>query len=294
MAFTVTLPLYGKHPFRKTPSSYKVTVGQTAVLRCAPTNLEGRMVIWKRVTDSEPLTVNLESFYNTDRIKAQHITQENQWNLVIEDVRPQDAGMYECQISSKQKNLREFFTLTVIGSEIEEETTLAAKEGIRVSGTKYAEKGERINLICNGTGQYHLPTAIDWFLNGNKLTSRGSKIKIKDNVDVRSNTVSSYLEVNDAQLTDGGRYVCRTSQLHIASFTVTVLNYEKDNKKRGTGFPEGPDSSSGHKRNPLRKDGFSSDDKNSAPARHTVSGTVSTWLFVSLVIGLLRHWLFPR
>ncbi|GFN88565.1 hemicentin-1, partial [Plakobranchus ocellatus] len=225
------LELYGNHPyFMSTPDFYTVEVGKMAVLKCAVTNLEDKQVIWRKASDSNPLTVGLESFYNTNRIVVQHLPRASQWNLVIHDVRLTDSGVYECQVSSKLRHLRQHVLLTV--KEKEAETTHMPKPGIKVSGLAYVDIGDQIYLICNATGLEHSPSTIDWFRNGNKLTSRGKKVEIKDFVAVTSRTVVSFLQISDAQLSDSGVYVCRTSNLQIADLRVTVLNSDTSNVKR--------------------------------------------------------------
>ncbi|KAK3758476.1 hypothetical protein RRG08_058746 [Elysia crispata] len=283
--------MHSHHPdFRLTPRYYTVTAGQTAVLQCAVVNVEGKKVIWKKANSFEPLTVDLESFYNTDRIRVKQ-PNRHQWNLIIDNTSREDAGMYECQISSKQKNLREHFQLTV--NEKIVDTTHMPREGIVVTGTPYVDMGGNIELICNATGRDHSPSSIDWFLNGNKLTTRGSKVAIKEHVAVTSRTVVSFLYVTDAQLSDGGNYVCRTSDLLIKSFTVTVLNTNKFNYKRGTIAGERDTNSAHDKRDPGRQDGLSSDDENSARRASAAAGR-HVVLCLLIVLAVLRHHLFPR
>ncbi len=72
-------------------------------------------VIWRKATDSNPLTVGSEAFFNTDRIEVDHKPELNMWNLVIHRVKLTDAGVYECQVSSKLRHLRHNVLLTVRG-----------------------------------------------------------------------------------------------------------------------------------------------------------------------------------
>ncbi|RUS74037.1 hypothetical protein EGW08_018200 [Elysia chlorotica] len=280
------LGLHMDHPeFRPTPRLYTVTAGQTAELQCAVVNVEE--VIWKR--DSRPLTVGLESFYNTDRFSVVH-PSPHQWNLLIRNASRNDSGFYECEISSTRKYLRKIFQLNVI--EVTFDTTHMPRKDITVTGTEYVDMGDHINLICNATGRNHSPSAIDWFLNGNKLTSRGTKVEIKENVEVTKRTIVSFLHVADAQLSDGGNYVCRTTDLLIKSFTVTVLNSNKSNSKRGTIAEQ--DSNLAHEQEDTgRQGGLLSDVKNSAHARDALTSRHIA-LYLVTVLALLRHALAPR
>ena len=55
------------------------------------------------------------SFVSDVRIEVEHPPGSSQWNLVIRDLQPEDAGVYECQISSKIRHLRHHVTLLVLG-----------------------------------------------------------------------------------------------------------------------------------------------------------------------------------
>ena len=49
------------------------------------------------------------------RFEAVHVPWKNQWNLSIKNVQMHDAGIYECQVGTRGKQLRQNITLTVIG-----------------------------------------------------------------------------------------------------------------------------------------------------------------------------------
>ena len=73
-------------------------------------------VIWRRASDSNPLTVGRESFRNDNgRIMSEHEPGSDYWNLLIHQVQLRDAGVYECQVSSKLRHLRHHVLLEVHG-----------------------------------------------------------------------------------------------------------------------------------------------------------------------------------
>ena len=73
-------------------------------------------VIWRRASDSNPLTVGRESFRNDNgRIMSEHEPGSDYWNLLIHQVQLGDAGVYECQVSSKLRHLRHHVLLEVHG-----------------------------------------------------------------------------------------------------------------------------------------------------------------------------------
>jgi hypothetical protein len=72
-------------------------------------------VIWRRASTSNPLTVGTESFTTSNRFMAEHLPETHHWNLVIKRVEIRDAGVYECQVSSKLRHLRTHVLLEVHG-----------------------------------------------------------------------------------------------------------------------------------------------------------------------------------
>jgi hypothetical protein len=157
--------------FLDTPMDYTVEVGHTAVLECAVSNLDDKKVIWRKASDSQPLTVGTQTFYNTERILVDHDPERNSWNLVIRQVRLSDNGVYECQVSSKVRHLRHHVLLTVK----EALTTPLPRPDIKITGSSFVEKNGQIYLICNATGLEHPPDDLDWFFNGNKLTTQENR-----------------------------------------------------------------------------------------------------------------------
>ncbi|KAK7477675.1 hypothetical protein BaRGS_00031059 [Batillaria attramentaria] len=179
-------------------------------------------IIWRRASDANPLTVGKESFLDDSRIMLEHEPKSSSWNLLIRDVRLDDAGVYECQVSSKLRHLRHHVLLEV--------------HAIQISGSSVVDKDDRIYLICNATGLGYPPDDLDWFIEGNKLTtSADDKVFIRKFVSLTDKTIVSILEIRDAELEDSGVYTCRASDLQVRSMRVTVLNADTYNVKRGTG-----------------------------------------------------------
>ncbi|XP_076443954.1 roundabout homolog 1-like [Babylonia areolata] len=197
--------------FLPTPTFYSVAVGDTAILECGVVELDDKKVIWRRASDSNPLTVGRESFHEDNRIMSEHEPHSNYWNLLIHRVQLRDAGVYECQVSSKLRHLRHHVLLQV--------------HAISISGSSVVDRDGTIFLRCNATGQDHSPDDLDWFIEGNKLsTSSDEKVSIRKFVSLTDRTIVSILEIQNAQLGDSGLYTCRTSNLQVRSMHVAVLN----------------------------------------------------------------------
>ncbi|KAL8565201.1 hypothetical protein ACOMHN_001099 [Nucella lapillus] len=218
--------------FLPTPTFYSINVGDTAILECAVVDLDDKKVIWRRASDSNPLTVGRESFREDSRIMSKHEPQSDFWNLLIHKVRLSDAGVYECQVSSKLRHLRHHVLLEVHEREI---STIAPRPSISLSGPDVVDKDNRLELSCNATGQDYPPDDLDWFKEGNKLTtSSDEKLFIRKFVSLTDKTIFSTLEVKDAQLDDSGLYICRTSNLQVRSLHVTVLDRTHKGQTGGT------------------------------------------------------------
>lgn len=71
---------------------------------------------------------------------------------------------------------------------------------------------------------------MDWFRNGQKLdSSRALGVRILKQYSISKRTFTSNLRIDRSRMEDGGTYVCRTSNMQIASTKVHVLNGKKLN-----------------------------------------------------------------
>ncbi|KAL8622763.1 hypothetical protein ACOMHN_026884 [Nucella lapillus] len=217
--------------FLPTNANFFHHTGDTAVLECAVDNLGRRKVSWRKLP-GEILTVGLVSFVDDERIEVEHPPGSSQWNLVIRDLQPEDAGVFECQISSKIKHLRHHVTLLV---QNEPKEPKLKEPNIQITGADFVDEGEKIELLCNATAKDQPPEDLDWFREGNRLqTSDNKGVYIRKFVTLSTGTIVSILEIRHARLSDAGVYVCRTSSLDVTSFRVNVLNGDTYNVKRGS------------------------------------------------------------
>lgn len=73
-------------------------------------------VVWRRTSQPHPITVGLDIYIPDDRYHVQHIPYRGSWNLMIKNVNVNDAGVYECQISAKERaGSRRLVLLNVLG-----------------------------------------------------------------------------------------------------------------------------------------------------------------------------------
>ncbi|KAK6179596.1 hypothetical protein SNE40_011917 [Patella caerulea] len=150
------------------------------------------------------------------------------WNLLIKNVKPSDAGLYECKITATTI-LKRTVQLNVIGPPLH-------KAGISVQGKEYVEHGDSIVLECNATGGPIIPDDIDWFKNGDKIDShKYSNIVVTKYRSLENRALISHLIIDRSTKDDTGTYICRSSLDEINKKTVTVLVADSSNVKREPG-----------------------------------------------------------
>lgn len=96
---------------------------------------------------------------------------------------------------------------------------------IQITGSQFVEKGDRIVLQCNATGEYYPPDEMDWFRNGERISSQRHRgVRISKQYSISKRTFTSVLVIDRANMHDDGTYVCRSSNMQITSTKVHVLN----------------------------------------------------------------------
>jgi hypothetical protein len=57
----------------------------------------------------------MDTFVGDPRFSVKHGKHSLEWNLHIKKVRPEDAGVYECQVIVKSRDIRQMILLYVDG-----------------------------------------------------------------------------------------------------------------------------------------------------------------------------------
>ena len=63
-------------------------------------------MVWRRTSEPTPLTIGDFVYSPDDRFSVKRVLEKNEWNLLIKDLTHDDAGVYECAVSSKDKYKR--------------------------------------------------------------------------------------------------------------------------------------------------------------------------------------------
>lgn len=211
---------HGKHSGPQlipTPSNVSVTRGELAVLECAVINLGTKTVIWRKLPYKHPLTIGVYTFIEDPSLTIERNERRNQWNLLIRNVQPHHAGLYECQVSAQEK-LIHIVQLRV------KDSAATSHSDITLTGTAYVQKTEPIHLICNATHNVQSPRDITWYKDGEIITQGVMRRIVISRRQISPRTLIGELKIARSNPADSGIYICRTSDLEVTRFKVNVLN----------------------------------------------------------------------
>ncbi|XP_069178099.1 immunoglobulin superfamily member 10 isoform X2 [Procambarus clarkii] len=208
---TTELPTTSPFFDRTQPRSFSVQAGKTAVLVCRVLNIGDKSVSWMRHEDLHILTVDKYKYSTDNRIGVVYNEGEHEWLLKIQGVRQEDAGRYECQVSTKPV-LSFIVNLDVV----------VPSASIMNGAEIHVHRGSLINLTCVVEHTTERPLYIVWY-HYNKVIDyevMGGVVVVTQS---GHNTVS-HLLVKNAEASDSGKYTCRPSNGEDASVMLHVLN----------------------------------------------------------------------
>ncbi|XP_055698652.1 zwei Ig domain protein zig-8-like [Phlebotomus papatasi] len=197
------------------PRNVTALVGKSAYLSCRVRNLGNKTVAWVRHRDIHVLTIGTYTYTSDQRFQTTHHKDTDEWTLHIKWAQPRDAGTYECQISSVP--IRSYFV---------ELSVVVPTASILGGPDLYVDKGSTINLTCAIRFSPEPPAYIFWYHQDEVISydsTRGGVSVITEKGEV----TTSYLLIQDAELTDSGKYSCSPSNADVASVRVHVLNGER-------------------------------------------------------------------
>jgi neurotrimin len=179
-------------------------------------------VAWIRASDAHILTVEHEVFISDPRFTAIHQTNSSTWTLQIKSVQPNDAGKYECQISTLPK-MSHFLHLSVIVPKV------------RIFGDRdiFVKSSSTVQLKCVVSQSLVAPTYIEWRHNDHHLplatsalgmgAPKGARLQTTPPEHIAEGTTMSTLTILNADMEDSGKYTCLPAQLEAASVNLHVL-----------------------------------------------------------------------
>nr|XP_018909923.1 PREDICTED: kin of IRRE-like protein 3 isoform X2 [Bemisia tabaci] len=198
-----------------TPHNVTALMGQSAFLSCRVRNLGNKTVSWIRHRDIHILSVGRNTYTSDQRFQAIHHPEYDEWTLVIKWAQLRDAGMYECQIST-QPVLSYFVNLNVV----------VPTASIIGGPDLYVDKGSTINLTCTIRYSPEPPQYIHWYHHDEVISYNSVRGGISV-ITEKGEVTTSYLLIQNADLSDTGNYSCCPSNADGASVKVHVLNGER-------------------------------------------------------------------
>ncbi|CAH1980954.1 unnamed protein product, partial [Acanthoscelides obtectus] len=201
----------------------------TAKLPCVVRKLSNGVVSWIRKKDIPPtiLTVGLGTHIADERFLVEHARHLQNWGLLIKHVRPDDAGVYECQVSTHPSS--SIF--------IELKVTEAAAE-IAGAPDVHVRAGSPLRLACTVRRATEPPAYVFWY-HGRRMINHEPGVTVTGPQPAssgvtagvvtsdRSGTAApatSVLLLKEADSQHSGNYTCYPSNATPAHVNVHVLN----------------------------------------------------------------------
>ncbi|KAK8378810.1 hypothetical protein O3P69_009493 [Scylla paramamosain] len=164
-----------------TPQVQTVDVGGRATFNCSPEGFPQDTITWFK--DGDALKV-------TERVRL-----VGQRMLVVEEVKREDRGMYQCLVSNLEGSAQGSAQLK-LGD--------ASPQLIDASGPQVVSPGARVTLSCVVQGSP--PPTVTWEVRGLPAATADPRVHVNDKVD--GDRVESRLNITGVRVEDGGVWGC--------------------------------------------------------------------------------------
>ncbi|KAF2360829.1 Immunoglobulin V-set domain [Trinorchestia longiramus] len=189
-------------------SIVSVQAGSAATLPCSISKVhDTETVSWIRRHDSHLLSLNDRTYSSDGRISAVHDPDLQTWTLTIQPVRPADAGVYACQLSSHPPSAIQ--TKLVVLQSVSE-----------ISGTPdmYVESGSNVTLKCTLRHFTRPPAYVFWY-HGKTMINYDTSRRVS--VSIRGG--ESRLLLTRVSDRDSGNYTCQPANSQPSSVTLHII-----------------------------------------------------------------------
>ncbi|XP_012221566.1 neural cell adhesion molecule 1-like [Linepithema humile] len=183
--------------------------GSVAVLPCKITDPGAGTITWVRRRDRQLLTVGTTTHSVDNRFVVRHSSTD--WQLTIRSVTAEDAGIYECQVTSHPVQ-RNFARLKIT----------EAYSIIPGAPDLHVKQGSSLRLECQLMAATEKPVYVFWYRQGRMIN-----YDEEPGVDVKLTPSGSILTVNKTKLTHNGNYTCTPNNAKAASVIVHVIEEEE-------------------------------------------------------------------
>ncbi|KAF2365180.1 Immunoglobulin I-set [Trinorchestia longiramus] len=205
------LSLHSPPVFDKTlPAKVRAQLGTHAYLPCRIIHLGDKSVSWVRIIDSHILTVDRYTFISDSRFTARFDVSSQTWTLQIKFVNDEDAGTYECQVSTEPKISRSIH-LSIVRPVV----TIPGGSELHV------RTGSDVTIKCVISRAIEPPSYVFWYHEGSQMLTEGRAVER-----VTGDTALAALVIRGVTRAHAGNYTCFPAGLTSASVTLHVLNGE--------------------------------------------------------------------
>ncbi|XP_049871482.1 uncharacterized protein LOC126370578 [Pectinophora gossypiella] len=200
----------------------KITVqlGEDAHLNCRIHLLQDKTVSWVRRRGREEmpelLTVGAVTYAADNRVSVARRYPGN-WRLLVREVKPDDEGVYECQISTHPPRVSRIYL------HINSPQVWVVDEAGAPLSEKYYEAESTLALVCRAR-DVETPTVLTWLHEGRALNADTTRGGINVKTEQVPGGADSLLRLARVNSSDAGNYTCAVRGARSHTVAVHVLN----------------------------------------------------------------------
>ncbi|CAG5059154.1 unnamed protein product [Parnassius apollo] len=200
----------------------KITVqlGDDAYLNCRISLLQDKTVSWVRRRGKEELpellTVGAVTYAADNRVTVAQRYPGN-WRLLIKEVKPDDEGIYECQISTHPPRVSRIYL------HVNTPQVWVVDEAGAPLLEKYYEAESTLALVCRAR-HVETPTVLTWIHEGRALNADTTRGGISVKTEQVPGGADSLLRLARVNSSDAGNYTCAVRGARPHTVSVHVLN----------------------------------------------------------------------
>ncbi|XP_052758415.1 uncharacterized protein LOC113510740 isoform X2 [Galleria mellonella] len=197
-----------------------IQLGEDAYLNCRISLLLDKTVSWvrRRGRDEMPelLTVGGITYAADNRVTVAKRYPGN-WRLLIREVKPDDEGVYECQISTHPPRVsRTYLHVNTPQVWVVDEAGAPLLE-------KYYEAESTLALVCRAR-HVETPALLTWLHEGRALNADTTRGGISVKTEQVAGGADSLLRLARVNTSDSGNYTCAVRGARSHTVSVHVLN----------------------------------------------------------------------
>ncbi|XP_014363249.2 uncharacterized protein LOC106714664 [Papilio machaon] len=202
----------------------KITVqlGEDAYLNCRISLLQDKTVSWVRRRGKEELpellTVGAVTYAADNRVTVAKRYTGN-WRLLIKEVKPDDEGIYECQISTHPPRVSRIYL------HVNTPQVWVVDEAGAPLSEKYYEAESTLALVCRAR-HVDTPAVLTWIHEGRALNADTTRGGISVKTEQVPGGADSLLRLARVNSSDAGNYTCAVRGARPHTVAVHVLNEE--------------------------------------------------------------------